>query len=81
MRWGVSLLLPTWSTDRLRRKFGNAAPPADTPLVLIGREGKQQVALAADAAAPRAGLRPVSRRTNADSRARPHRQQRRPQRA
>ena len=35
----VSLFLPTWSTDRLRRILGGAAPPAEAPLVLIGREG------------------------------------------
>ena len=53
----VSLFLPTWSTDRLRRTLGDAAPPPDTPLVLIGREGRRRVVLAADAAARRAGLR------------------------
>ncbi len=58
MRRVVSLFLPTWSTDRVRRKSGSAAPPAETPLVLIGREGRRRVVLAADAAARRAGLRP-----------------------
>jgi protein ImuB len=53
----VSLFLPTWSTDRVRRKLGNAALPAEAPLVLIGREGRRRVVLAADAAAQRAGLR------------------------
>ena len=53
----VSLFLPTWSTDRVRRKLGAAAPPAEAPLVLIGREGRRRVVLAADAAAQRAGLR------------------------
>jgi protein ImuB len=38
--------------------LGSAAPPAETPLVLIGREGRRRVVLAADAAAQRAGLRP-----------------------
>jgi protein ImuB len=37
--------------------LGDAAPPPDTPLVLIGRDGRRQVVLAADAAARRAGLR------------------------
>jgi protein ImuB len=37
--------------------LGGAAPPADTPLVLLGREGRRRVVLAADAAAQRAGLR------------------------
>src|SRR3982075_740691 len=53
----VSLFLPTWSTDRVRRKLGDAAPPAEAPLVLIGREGRRRVVLAADAAAQRADLR------------------------
>jgi protein ImuB len=47
----VSLFLPTSSTDRLRRKAGDAEPPAEAPLVLIGREGSRRVVLAADAAA------------------------------
>src|SRR3546814_8642890 len=54
----VSLFLPTWSTDQLRRKAGDAAPPAEAPLVLIGRDGNRRVVLAADAAAQAAGLRP-----------------------
>ena len=57
MRRVVSLFLPTWSTDRVRRKLGSAAPPAETPLVLIGLDGRRRVVLAADAAAQRAGLR------------------------
>lgn len=53
----VSLFLPRWPTDRLRRKSGAAAPPPEAPLVLIGREGRRRVVLAADLAALRAGLR------------------------
>jgi protein ImuB len=53
----VSLFLPTWSTDRVRRKAGNAAPPAEAPLVLIGRDWRRLVVVAADAAAQAAGLR------------------------
>jgi protein ImuB len=56
MRRVVSLFLPTWSTDRVRRQLGSAAPPADAPLVLAGREGRRRVVLAADAAAQQAGL-------------------------
>jgi protein ImuB len=37
--------------------LGAAAPPAETPLVLIGCEGRRRVVLAADVAAQRAGLR------------------------
>jgi protein ImuB len=36
--------------------LGAAAPPAEAPLVLVGREGRRRVVLAADAAAQRAGL-------------------------
>ena len=53
----VSLFLPTLSTDRVRRKAGDAAPPPETPLVLVGRDGRRRVVLAADAAAQAAGLR------------------------
>ena len=53
----VSLFLPTWSTDRVTRTLGDAAPPPDTPLVLVGRDGRRRVVLAADSAARRAGLR------------------------
>ncbi len=56
MRRVVSLFLPTWSTDRVRRQLGGAAPPADVPLVLAGRQGRRRVVLAADGAAQRAGL-------------------------
>ena len=52
----VSLFLPTWSADRLRRKLGDTAPPAEAPLVLVGREGAKRVVLAVDAAARAAGL-------------------------
>jgi protein ImuB len=37
--------------------LGAAAPPAEAPLVLTGREGRRRVVLALDAAARRAGLR------------------------
>jgi protein ImuB len=53
----VSLFLPTWSTDRVRRTAGDAAPPAEAPLVLIGHDGRRRVVVAADAAAQSAGLR------------------------
>ncbi|TIV88933.1 MAG: DNA polymerase Y family protein, partial [Mesorhizobium sp.] len=53
----VSLFLPMWPTDRFRRKSGDAAPPPETPLVLIGRDGRRRVVLATDAAAHAAGLR------------------------
>lgn len=53
----VSLFLPTLSTDRARRKSGEAAPPPEAPLVLVGRDGRRRVVLGADAAARAAGLR------------------------
>ncbi len=53
----VSLFLPTWSTDRIRRQLGAAAPPAEAPLVLIGRDGRRRLVLAVDRAAQAAGLR------------------------
>lgn len=53
----VSLFLPTWPTDRWRRKAGNIAPPVEAPLVLVGRSGSRRIVLAADAAAWAAGLR------------------------
>ncbi|MGD9510172.1 MAG: DNA polymerase Y family protein [Geminicoccaceae bacterium] len=52
----VSLFLPSWPTDRLRRRLGHTAPPPDAPLVLIGREGGRQVVRAVDDAARAAGL-------------------------
>jgi len=51
----VSLFLPLWSTDRIRRKSRDASP--DAPLVLVGRAGRRRVVLAVDAAALAAGLR------------------------
>ena len=51
----ASLYLPTWPTDRVRRKSGDGAPPAEAPLVLIGRDGNRRLMLVADAQA--AGLR------------------------
>jgi protein ImuB len=53
----ISVFLPTLSTDRVRRKTGDAAPSADTPLILVGRDGRRRVVLAADVAAQAAGLR------------------------
>lgn len=41
----------------MRRRAGDATPPAEAPLVLIGRDKNRRVVLAADAAAFAAGLR------------------------
>ncbi|MDL2409161.1 DNA polymerase Y family protein [Rhizobium calliandrae] len=53
----VSLFLPTWPTDRLRRKLGDASPPPETPLILIGRQQRRRSVVAVDRAAQAAGLR------------------------
>jgi protein ImuB len=53
----ISVFLPTLSTDRVRRKAGDTAPPPETPLILVGRDGRRRVILAADVAAQSAGLR------------------------
>ena len=53
----VSLFLPRWPTDRLRRKSGDASPPADAPLVMAGRTGRRRLITALDANAERLGVR------------------------
>jgi protein ImuB len=53
----VSLYLPNWPTDRLRRKLGAAAPDAAMPLVLVGRAGRRREVVAVNAAAIQVGLR------------------------
>jgi nucleotidyltransferase/DNA polymerase involved in DNA repair len=53
----ISVFLPTLSTDRVRRKAGDTAPPPEAPLILVGRDGRRRVVLAADVAAQSAGLR------------------------
>jgi protein ImuB len=58
MRKVVSLFLPTWPTDRLRRSLGSAAPSRHEPLVLAAHDGRRRVIHAADAAARRVGLHP-----------------------
>jgi hypothetical protein len=65
MRRVVSLYLPTWPTDRLRRRLGKDAPPADIPVVLIGRSGRKRLVLAADAAAQALRLYPGMAATQA----------------
>jgi protein ImuB len=58
MRKVVSLFLPSWPTDRLRRQMGSAAPPPAEPLVLSGRDGAARTIQAADLHARRLGLHP-----------------------
>src|ERR1700742_1037604 len=57
MKRVVSLFLPNWPTDRLRRSDAKAPSP-EVPLVLVGTEGRKRVVLSADIAARRMGLRP-----------------------
>ncbi|KAB0679084.1 Y-family DNA polymerase [Aureimonas leprariae] len=52
----ASLWLPRWPTDRLRRTSPGTAPPAEVPLVLVGRDGNRRTAVALDRAAEAAGL-------------------------
>jgi protein ImuB len=54
----VSLYLPTWPTDRLRRQMGDAAPPPERPLVIAGRDGRRRAIVAVDRAAQALGVRP-----------------------
>ena len=53
----VSLFLPRWPIDRLRRTMGDASPRRDLPLVLIGRVGRQRLVTALDGNAEGLGLR------------------------
>jgi protein ImuB len=56
MRRVVSLFLPTWPTDRIRRQFN--APPMDEPLVTVTTEGSRRIIAAVDKTANALGLRP-----------------------
>jgi len=53
----VSLYLPNWPTDRLRRKMAASAPDPALPLVLVGQTGRRREVTAANAAALKIGLR------------------------
>ncbi|WP_183453210.1 DUF6504 family protein [Microvirga lupini] len=55
MRRVVSLYLPTWPTDRIRRRFGE--PPRDKPLVTVGATGSRRLIAAVDTTADDLGLR------------------------
>lgn len=58
MRKVVSLFLPDWPTDRLRRSLGAGAPARHEPLVLVAHDGRRRAIHAVDAAARRLGLHP-----------------------
>jgi protein ImuB len=51
------MYLPTWPTDRLRRRLGDAAPDPALPLVLVGQTGNRREVTAANLVALQAGLR------------------------
>jgi protein ImuB len=53
----VSLYLPNWPTDRLRRKMAASAPDAATPLVLVSQTGRRREVTAANSVALKIGLR------------------------
>ncbi|WP_027515687.1 DUF6504 family protein [Bradyrhizobium sp. WSM1417] len=57
MRRVISLFLPTWATDRLRRQNGGLPQP-DVPLIIARQDGNQRVIAAVDEAARRLKLRP-----------------------
>jgi protein ImuB len=54
----ISLFLPTWQTDRLRRRLGADAPSVETPLVTAIADGPRRAIAAVDAAAAAVGLAP-----------------------
>ncbi len=60
----MPVFLPTLGTDRFRLMMGDAAPPPETPLILVGRDGRRRVVTATDAAA----LEPMPGRPGAHSR-------------
>jgi hypothetical protein len=57
MRRVVSLFLPAWATDRLRRRNGGL-PRVEVPLITAMQDGNQRVIAAVDEAARRLKLRP-----------------------
>ncbi|WP_120445286.1 Y-family DNA polymerase [Paracoccus yeei] len=54
----ISVYLPLWPTDRLRRQAGDTAPSPEIPLVLAGRVGSRRLITGADATARQLGLAP-----------------------
>ena len=58
MRRVVSLFLPTWPTDRLRRQRAGSAPPREKPLVLAARDGSRRIVASADVVAQSLGITP-----------------------
>lgn len=67
MRRVVSLFLPTWSTDRLRRKAGKPPPEGWPPLVTALPDHGRRVLASVDAAARAQGVHPGMTVTRARS--------------
>jgi len=53
----VSLYLPTWSTDRRKRRSGVDSPQREGGLTLAAHDGHRRVVVAADLVAQQAGVR------------------------
>ncbi|MDR6530299.1 protein ImuB [Caulobacter rhizosphaerae] len=53
----ISVFLPRWPTDRLRRSQGKTAPPPETPIVMVGRVARRRAIAHLNLAAAQAGLR------------------------
>ena len=53
----ISVFLPMWPVDRLRRQEDASAPSAEAPLIVAGRVGNRRLVTAACPAARGAGLR------------------------
>lgn len=53
----VSLYLPTWATDRRKRRSGAASPRLEAGLALAAHDGRRRVVVAADLRAQQAGVR------------------------
>jgi protein ImuB len=53
----VSLYLPTWATDRRKRRSGVASPQPEGGLALAAHDGRRRVIVAADLVAQQAGVR------------------------
>ncbi|HEY0421055.1 MAG TPA: DNA polymerase Y family protein, partial [Acetobacteraceae bacterium] len=58
MRRVISVFLPTWPTDLLRRQSNAIALPPDRPVVTATHDGRRQTVAAADHAARSLGLLP-----------------------
>src|SRR5258707_285368 len=58
MRRVVSVWLPTWPTDRLRRTLNRVDPPADRPTATAIHDGRRRIVAAVDMAARAEGLAP-----------------------